>query len=300
MSLWDRTREYEDAIPIVTDGLTEWGIAERILRARLGGVSWDDCEKAEIARGALPPGSLAYPVLAEMQHDIEELVLAAGHLADLPPESFEVDVDLPGLPSVVGTVAGVRGHVISTVTYSRMQPSLRLSAWLRLLVLSATHPEVPFEAQTIGRANKGSRRAVSVATVGPLDADPDSRRQVARAHLAGLVRLLQRGMGEPLPISCKTSAAYARDRALGREPGEAAQEARKAWESTNNRDNENRAKEQLFVLGEELTFADMLTLSGIPSAGEGADLDPPEPHRFGVYARLVWDALLDLERVRLQ
>jgi exodeoxyribonuclease V gamma subunit len=167
-------------------------------------------------------------------------------------------------------------------------------------VLSATYPEVPFEAQTIGRASKGSRRAVSVAAVGPLDADPQTRREVARAHLAGLVGLFQRGMCEPLPIFCKTSAAYALDRALGREPGEAAQGARKEWESRNDRDNENRGKEHVFVLGEELSFPEMLRLTGVPSAEEGVDLDPAEPHRFGVYARLVWDGLLDLERVRLQ
>ena len=81
VSLWDRTREYEDAIPIVSDALTQWGIAERILGARLGGASWDDCEHAEIARGALPPASLAYPVLDDMRHDIEELVVAGSHLS---------------------------------------------------------------------------------------------------------------------------------------------------------------------------------------------------------------------------
>ena len=299
VSLWDRTREYEDAIPIVSDPLTQFGIAERILGARLGGASWDACEKAEIARGALPPASLAYPVLDEMQHDIEELVLAGGHLAALPPESLEVDVDLPGLPSVVGTVAGVRGSVVPMVTYRRMQPALRLSAWLRLLVLSATYPEVPFETQTIGRASKGSRRAVSVATIGPLGDDPQVRQDVARAHLADLVELFQRGMCEPLPIFCKTSAAYAQERALGRDPGEAAQGARKEWES-NNRDNENRGREQLFVLGEELTFSEMLARTGPPTTEEGDLLDPSETHRFGGYARLVWDGLLELERVRLQ
>ena len=193
----------------------------------------------------------------------------------------------------------MRGSVVPVVTYRRMQPALRLSAWLRLLVLSAAYPEVPFETQTIGRASKGSRRAVSVATIGSLGDDPQVRQDVARAHLAGLVELFQRGMCEPLPIFCKTSAAYAQERALGRDPGEAAQGARKEWES-NNRDNENRAREQLFVLGEELTFSEMLGRTGPPTTEEGDLLDPSETHRFGGYARLVWDALLELERVRLQ
>ena len=74
---------------------------------------------------------------------------------------------------------------------------------------------------------------------------------------------------------------------------------RKEWES-NNRDNENRGREQLFVLGEELTFSEMLARTGLPSTEEGALLDPSESHRFGGYARLVWDGLLELERVRLQ
>ena len=105
---------------------------------------------------------------------------------------------------------------------------------------------------------------MSVAAIGPLGDDPQIRRDVARAHLAGLVELFQRGMCEPLPIFCKTSAAYALERALGREPGEAAQGARKEWES-NNRDNENRGREQLFVLGEELSFSEMLARTGLPS-----------------------------------
>ena len=287
VSLWDRTREYEDAIPIDPDALAKWGIAERILRARLDGASWDECEKAETARGALPPASLADPVLDEMEQDIEELVLAGQHLSDLPPTSLDVHVDLPGLPSVVGAVAGVRGNVIPMVTYRRMQPALRMSAWVRLLALSATYPELPFETQTIGRTPKGARHAVAMATVGPLDPDPQTRRDVARAHLAVLVELFGRGMREPLPLFCKTSAAYAADRALGREPGEAAQSARKEWESRNDWDNENRDKEQRFVLGEELTFADMVTLTGSAAPGEGADARPsraPSVRRLRPYA----------------
>ena len=215
VSLWDRTHEYEDAIPIDPDALTKWGVAERILRARLDGASWDDCERAETARGELPPAALADPVLDEMKHDVEELVEAGNLLRDVPPSSLDIDVDLPGLPSVVGTVAGVRGNVVQMVTYRRMQPALRLSAWLRLLALSATYPEVPFETQTIGRTPKGSTRAVAVATIGPLDPEPQNRRDLARAHLAVLVGLFGQGMREPLPLFCKTSAAYAADRSFG-------------------------------------------------------------------------------------
>ena len=165
-------------------------------------------------------------------------------------------------PSVVGTVAGVRGNVVPMVTYRRMQPALRLSAWLRLLALSATYPEVPFETQTIGRTPKGSTRAVAVATIGPLDPEPQNRRDLARAHLAVLVGLFGRGMREPLPLFCKTSAAYAADRSLGREPADAAQTARKEWESRGDWDNENSDKEHRFVLGGELSFAEMVTAHG--------------------------------------
>ena len=300
ISLWDRTREYEDAIPIVPDSLAKWSIAERILGQRLGGGSWDDCEKAEMARGALPPASLAYPVLDEMRNDVEELVQAAAHLWELPTSSLDVDVDLPGLPSVIGAVAGVRGSIIPMVTYRRMQPALRLSAWLRLLALSATYPEVAFEAQTIARTPKGSRRAVALATIGPLAQDPQARREIAQTHLAGLVEIYRRGMREPLPIFCKTSAAYAADRALGKEASEAALAARKEWESGTDWDKENRAKEQLFLLGEELSLPEMLTRTGVPASAEGEELDPSEPHRFGVYSRLVWDGVLAFERLQLR
>ena len=156
VSLWDRTREYEDAIPIVL------GPADPVGDCRADPRGPDSAGPAGTpARRPRSHGARClrrrwpYPVLDEMQHDIEELVLAGGHLAALPPESLEVDVDLPGLPSIVGTVAGVRGSVIPMVTYRRMQPALRLSAWLRLLVLSATYPDVPFETQTIGQGQQG-------------------------------------------------------------------------------------------------------------------------------------------------
>ncbi|HEY6425676.1 MAG TPA: exodeoxyribonuclease V subunit gamma, partial [Acidimicrobiales bacterium] len=107
VSLWDRTREFEDAIPIDVAGLAEWGVADRMLRARLRGASWADCRAAEVARGALPPGVLADSLLAHMEEAVEGLVGAASEFGGPPPVSVDVTIDLPGTLGVTGTVAGV-------------------------------------------------------------------------------------------------------------------------------------------------------------------------------------------------
>ena len=215
--LWDRTRDFEDAIPIELDGLEEWEIGERILRARLDGADWVTCEAAEIARGGLPPAALADPFLGGMAHSVEGLVAASAEGAGAPPSSLDVYVNLPGLPDVVGTVPGVRGDVIHAVTYRRMQPALRLGAWVRLVALTAAQPDRPFEAITIGRAEKRSSRVVSTSRIGPLGPDPRSRKETADTLLRNLVELFERGMREPLPLYCRTSAAYAASR-VGRDP----------------------------------------------------------------------------------
>jgi exodeoxyribonuclease V gamma subunit len=295
VSLWDRTREFEDAIPIDVAGLAEWGVADRMLRARLRGASWADCRAAEVARGALPPGALADTLLAHMEEAVEALVGAASESGGPSPVSVDVAIDLPGTLGVTGTVAGVRGDVVHHVSYSRMQPSLRLAAWVRLLALSAAWPEHPFEAVTIGRAGKYSRHLVTVSRIGPLGPDAASRKRVAEEQLGAIVDLFKLGMREPMPLYCKTSAAYATAREAGAD--DAADQAKKAWETTQReRTNEDKDPEHVFVLG-ELSFKELVELAG-PTDAEGlARCTPPETSRFGLYARLLWGGLLEHETV---
>ena len=169
------------------------------------------------------------------------------------------------------------GTVPRNVTYSRVAAKHRLAAWVRLLALTAAHPGRSFGAATVGRAGGGAR--VTVARIPPLAAGD------ALAHLATLVDLHDRGMREPLPLYCGTSAAYAE-----------AGNARDAWTSSWNFDREDKELEHQLVLGGVLTFDDLLAEPPrADEAGDGWSMD--ETSRFGRCARRLWHGLLAVEEL---
>jgi exodeoxyribonuclease V gamma subunit len=121
ISIGDYSDEVEDALPIELDGLEVWGVGQRLLDARLAGADLDVAVAAEIARGSLPPGRLADPVIAKVKPVVEQI---AGHAeavlgGTMLPGSVDVKVVLPDGRSLSGTVPGVCGSVLRTVTYSR-------------------------------------------------------------------------------------------------------------------------------------------------------------------------------------
>ncbi len=290
VSLRSKTREFEDAIPIDLDALEKWQIADRVLQEQLAGASRDSCLDAEVARGALPPGQLAGSVLQDITGPLDELVKVGS--SPTAPVSVDVLVDLPDGRHLVGTVAGVRGDVIHTVTYSKLGPAPRLYAWLRLLALTATSPDRAFEACTIGRSSR-SGATIAVARLGPLASDAAGRQAMAEEHLQVLVDLFQRGMREPLPLYLKSSAAWAEAVADGRDPVAAASAE---WTSRYRVDKEDKDAEHLLVLGEDVAFDDVLGSCGAPAGDEG-NWGRPEATRFGAYARRLWGGLLAHEEV---
>jgi exodeoxyribonuclease V gamma subunit len=252
----------------------------------MAGADRDAAVKAELARGLLPPGALADPILNEVIPVIEELVDAARD--DRPPVSLDLYVALPDGTSLVGTVAGVRGELIHTVTYSRVAASQRLLAWVRLLALSAAWPDRSFEALTVGRYREGGRKhRITVARIAPLSGD------VARKHLAELVDLFRRSMRQPVPLYCKTSAAWAEARRRGRDPE---QLATKQWTSDWKIPREDRDPEHVLVLGGQVAFEDLCTEAPHPDE-QGEGWPPDETGRLGRYARRLWDGLLAHEEL---
>jgi exodeoxyribonuclease V gamma subunit len=165
---------------------------------------------------------------------------------------------------------------------------------VKLLALTVADAQRPYEALTIGRARPGVKSAdVTIARIAPLAAQPDERRELARAHLAAIVDLHDRGMREPLPLACLSSAAYARAAANRRDPVHA---ARSQWRSGFRFDGEDRQPEHELIHGGVVAFDDLLAER--PRDGErGAGWQDGETTRFGRLACRLWHGLLAHEAV---
>jgi exodeoxyribonuclease V gamma subunit len=264
-----RSDEVRDALPVHLEGLDRWAVGERMLRACLAGADIEAAVAAERARGELPPGLLAEPVLAGIQPTVELIAARASSELGLgtAPASVDVRVELPGGRTVRGTVPDMRGPTLGRISYSRLSARHRLAGWVRFLALAASGLDV--EAVTIGRG--AGDDPVAVARLVPLAP------AVAAEHLAALVDLRDEGMREPLPLPCLTSAAYARAVMRAEDPIVA---GRREWESSYVREREDREPEHQLVFGGVLSFDALLALE----AAGGL--------RFDALAHRLWDDLL--------
>lgn len=267
-------------------------VAQRLLEGLVAGAPFDDCVAAEIARGSLPPGQLALPVLDRIGPVVQ--LLAGEAVGCGAGESGSLDVNLRLLDgrTLAGTVPGVYEDTISRVSYSRLKPRERMAAWVRLLALSAARPEREFRSVVIGRTPSPTKYAkMTVATIASLPGDAEGRRAGAERHLVRLVDLYDRGTREPLPLASDASAAYAQAAAGGEDAPAAAQAV---WETTFKIEKEDREPEHLIVHGRAISFAELLDEAPRPDErGEG--WDESEATRFGRYARRLWDGLLASE-----
>ena len=107
------------------------------------------------------------------------------------------------------------------------------------------------------------------------------------AVLAALVDLHDRGLREPLPLFCKTSAAYAGNRA------DPVAGARKEWVSEWSFPREDAEREHVIAFGGVLALEDLLLLP----PGPGEEWEPLEESRLGQLAHRLWDPLLAVEEL---
>ena len=279
----DADDEPADALPVDLDALQSWAVGDRLLRDRLAGVDLERCRAAEWRRGALPPGALGHALLAALLDDVEELVAGSARFRTGEPTSGEVDVAVPDSSGpdssgpdgsrVVGTVAGLHaspdgGGTLVRVEFAKLAGRQRVRSWVRLLALTAAHPDRRWRAVTVGRGTHGG---VATATVGPLDPGR------ARAALTDLLALHREGLCAPLPLPAKAALAYARTLRGSGSTADALAQARRTW-------CEGQFPERADALYQRVFGA-----KAGPEVLDG---------RFGDLALRLWRPILDAETVR--
>jgi exodeoxyribonuclease V gamma subunit len=215
-----------DALPIELDALARHAVGQRLVEAISSGTDARSAYRAQIARGALPPGSLAAPVIREILPAAQLIADSArAYAASHAARSQETNLTLAGGRRLTGTVGAIHGHVLVAASYSRAGPGQRLAAWTRLLAVTAADPQTPYEAVTIARGS--GENELSVIRLPQLGSSPQVRRARATAELERLCALRDQGLSEPLPLPCRTAHAYAQ--AALRDGGDPLTAAMRCW-----------------------------------------------------------------------
>ncbi len=279
IATWTGDDDPADALTVELDGLQNWAVGDRILRACLAGTPRATAARAEYLRGELPPGALGQRQLVTITERVDALLHACAAERQVPAASLDVDVPLPDGRRLVGTVGGVRGGSILDVVYSTLAPKHRLTTWIRFLAAVAATGDGRLRAVTVGRRGSDARRSVFTG-VGP---------DLARSCLALLAGLRDAGLREPLPLALATSAEYAQRRERGATLRDAEPAAVQKW-AEDRFTSEREEPEHTLVYGREAPFT-VLTAAPAGAGRQFAD----EPTRFGDLARSVWGPLLSVE-----
>jgi exodeoxyribonuclease V gamma subunit len=150
---------------------------------------------------------------------------------------------------------------------------------------------------TVGRARRSVQRykQLTVVRIPPLPGTPEERRAAALAELAVLLDLYDRGMREPLPLYCETSAAFAAFPVDQR--SSALRAASAAWTTEfGEAAREDADPDHVRVLGGIRAFDELLDEAPRPDEASEA-WGGEEPTRLGRYAHRLWARLLDVEEV---
>jgi exodeoxyribonuclease V gamma subunit len=274
----------DDLIPVALGNLEGWAVRDRLLEARLEGRPVDAWAEHERATGALPPGRLADPIVAEAEEFLGELEKAAGKAGVAIAEGTRLPIDVV-VPQgrIVTELSGMQGHRQVVLTASGLKAKDRLAAWVRLVLLTLADPAQEWETVVVGRKPREGKRAFTLRQAG---ATPTERTASAHVALTVLTDLLARARTEPLPFHPETSAALVR---------KGAGAAAKAW---SDRYGEAADVYRRLVLG-DAAFEDLRGESPRPDETGGSW--PRGADRLEVWARWVWgafDATVEVSEAR--
>ena len=268
-------------LPVALGGLEAWEVRQRLLDAALGGIDVETARAREVARSAVPIGTLGGTTLDEYCREITDIADAVHtRLGDEPVTRVDVDVTLSTGVRVVGIVdAVVSGPTPGAVRYSvsRMRDIDELGAWLDLMLLMLTEPTVPWHATVIGR-NAKPKKDESSAEVVTLAASPGlMTKSDPDAVVCGIVDLFERARREAIPLFPSLSRAVFGGTAKPTD-----------WRAFNGFGGAVDDRFVSFVYG-DTEFADLEQIPAAPDdpAGEGARLERYARALWGLFAQSV-------------
>lgn len=291
--LTDRDLDIDDSLPLELDALQKWAIGDRLLESALAGIPLQQAAQAEERRGMLPPRRIAGRALDEILAEVQALLTGMRDLGidEAQAGSCEVRVALTAGRLLVGSVPNVRGSTITECLYSRLGPKHRVAAWVRFLALTEDRPDLDVRAVTVGKGSKA--KPVAVARLEPVAGSAEERRRWACSRLEGLLQLYDLGMRAPLPLACKTSAAWAAGRRDRLDQPQMLEGAQREWDG-GLFPGEAADEDHEYVFGRGSPFLSLLE-SGPTTDDSRLGWPQGESTRFGGLARLLWDPLLDAE-----
>ncbi len=285
ISLAERDGDPDDALAVELDALQQWGVGTRMLADRLTGLDPQQVMTLERGRAVLPPGPLGGSVLRTVGPRVESLAAAARPFLEVEPDALDVSVELGDGTWLSGSAGGVRADTLVSVVYSSLGPKHRLSAWVTLLAVSASHPGTAWRAVTMGRGTGRDKDACATSTLGPVAGEQ------ALNLLQQLVTIYRAGLDRPLPLPLKAAEAYAAQRARGRRPSSARVAAATMWDD-GRFDGECSDPEHALLLGPAAGLDRLLAEPALPGDLFNGWPSDEEGDRFGVLARRVWEPLL--------
>lgn len=197
-----------DYLPVELDPLERWQLGMDLIHAGLTKNNAKRFIKIQMARGALPPGSLG----DDAAESLEELVASMFAEMDsrgvnLQPDPFDIDATVDGVRlggQVRSWSSGSHPGPLS-LTHSKPDGRHTMDLWLSLLSMTATAPETDWKALGVAR-EKNEAKVTSFVVKGSSESE---RQTNAAAGLKVVIDLLQRGLCEPLPLFARTSPILA-------------------------------------------------------------------------------------------
>ncbi len=225
LALADPDELDDDQIPLKLGALQQWGIADALLRARLGSSNRssdsapapsaeslrDSAEHSsadllweahERARGSVPPGRFGDVTIETVGKRVTGLLSVLSTELDgqpYEPSTIAVRLDLAAsLGTIIeGNVQGVCGDTVVAISPSRLKPVSILTALIDLAALTLHDPNRPWSVLAIGRESEGD--SIAARRISLLDP------ACALDALSVFHDLLQRALADAIPAFAATT-----------------------------------------------------------------------------------------------